>query len=158
MEQYDVGLVCLNGHEVNSASRSSPQFNTKCCEECGEPTIDACPKCRTAIRGHYLGGYTCADWIAPKCCHECGAPYPWTERKMEALASAIQELDELNDAERSKLKESIPDVIHETPKTQAAIARFKKAIGKAGVIGGKLLTEVLSKVAAEIVVKSMNIT
>jgi len=55
------------------------------------------------------------------------------------------------------LKESIPDAIAETPKTEIAIARFKKAIIKAGVIGGKLLTDTLSKVAAEIVVKSIGI-
>jgi hypothetical protein len=82
---------------------------------------------------------------------------PWTQRKTEALAEAIEWLDDLTDTEKDKLRESIPDVIKETPRTDTAIAIFKKAIGKAGAIGGKLLTDVLSKVAAEVVVRSMNI-
>jgi hypothetical protein len=160
MGKYDVGLVCLNGHEVNSEFRSSPEFNAKFCKQCGEQTIHACPKCGVPIRGFYkvqgvidLGH----SWSIPQYCHECGAAYPWRERKEKALATAIEELDELTAAERDKLKESIPDAIAETPKTEIAIARFKKAIIKAGVIGGKLLTDTLSKVAAEIVVKSMGI-
>ena len=82
---------------------------------------------------------------------------PWTQRRTEALAEAIEWVEELPDADKDKLRESIPDVIKETARTDTAIARFKKAIGKAGQVGGKLLTDVLSKVAAEVVVKSMNI-
>lgn len=93
----------------------------------------------------------------PKHCHECGAPYPWTERKKEALAAAIDELNELDETERDRLKESIPDILQETPKTQTAIARFKKAINKVGKISGKLLTDTLSNIAAEVFVKSMGI-
>jgi hypothetical protein len=157
MEQYDVGMVCLNGHEVNAACRANPEYSSKFCKECGGPTFDACPKCKAKIRGLDNEGFDMGLWTVPKHCHECGAAYPWTERKEKALATAIEELDELTDAERDTLKESIPDAIAETPKTEIAIARFKKAIIKAGVIGGKLLTDTLSKVAAEIVVKSIGI-
>jgi len=91
----------------------------------------------------------------PMHCHECGKQYPWTQRRAGALADAIELLDELTDSEKDKLIESIPDVIQETPKTETAVARYRKAISKAGAIGGKLLTEVLVKVAAEVVVRSM---
>lgn len=157
--EYDVGLACLNGHAVNGSSRSSPEFNSKHCDQCGEPTICCCPKCQTEIRGfcHIPGVLSCSDWDVPKHCHECGAPFPWTQRKTEALAEAIEWLDELTDDEKDRLKESIPDVIHETPRTDTAVARFKKAIGKAGKAGGKLLADVISKVAAEVVVQSLNI-
>lgn len=159
MAHYDVGLVCLNGHSVNSKSHSSPEFNTKFCRGCGEPTIDTCQKCKAPIRGycHIEGVITMRSWKPPRHCHECGEAYPWTERRREALAAAIEELDELTETEREKLRESIPDVIQETPKTETAVARFKKAIGQAGTVGGRLLSDVLTKVAAEVVVKSMGI-
>jgi hypothetical protein len=159
MGQYDVGLVCLNGHAVNSDSRSSPEHNVKFCKQCGEKTIDACPACGVAIRGSYnvAGILDMHEWPVPKHCHGCGAPYPWTERKKEALLAGIAELDELTEAERDKLKEAIPDVLSETPKTETAVARYKKAIIKAGAIGGKLLNDILTKVAAEVVVKSLGI-
>jgi hypothetical protein len=62
----------------------------------------------------------------------CGKPYPWTTRRAEALAEAIDELDELQAADRDKLKQSIPDVLRETAKTETAAARFGKAIRGAG--------------------------
>lgn len=156
--EYDVGLVCLNGHSVNGNSRSSPEFNAKHCDKCGEPTIDRCPKCQTDIRGFcHIPGIVYCSWDVPEHCHECGAPYPWTQRKTESLAEVIEWLDELTDNEKDRLREAIPDVIHETPRTDTAVARFKKAIGKAGTAGGKLLTDAISKVAAEVVVQSLGI-
>lgn len=153
---YDVALVCLNGHEINSFSHYSPEHNTKYCEECGEPTIDVCQECDEPIRGNSLESVV-LHWTAPKHCHNCGKPYPWMKRKTDALAEAIDELDEMSESERGRLKESIPDLIQETPKTSTAITRFKKAITKGGAVGGKLLTDILSKVAAEVVVKSLDI-
>ena len=159
--EYDVGLVCLNGHIVNSMSRSNPSGNSKFCHKCGEPTINACESCHAEIRGygHFYGpgGSVGHPMTLPMHCHECGKAMPWTQSRAVALAEAIEWVEELPDADKDKLKESIPDVINETARTDTAIARFKKAIGKAGAIGGKLITDTLSKVAAEVVVKSMNI-
>lgn len=153
---YETGQVCLNGHPTTAYFRSSPERHSKFCGECGQSTITACPKCSAEIRGAYIvpnvisigGGYD-----PPSFCHECGAAYPWTERKSAALAEAIDELDQLSQADREKLKQSIPDVIQDTPKTQTAASRFGKAIGSAGQWGGKLLTEVLTKVATEAALK-----
>ncbi len=155
--RHDVGLACLNGHEIDDSSRSSPEFNTRFCQECGEPTIDACPGCESSIRGLYDGGGYAGGWAVPKCCHNCGQPYPWTTRRMESLAATIDELDELNEDERNKLKGSIPDVSQETTMTGTTIARFKKALGKAGTIGEKALTDTLSKVATQIVLGNLGI-
>ena len=119
--------------------------------------MSACAKCDVPIRGyfHMDNVIRSGNWRPPRYCHECGAAYPWTERRREALVAAIEELDELSQDERNRLKESIPDVIQETPKTQTAVARFKKAIAKAGTVGGKVLYDVFCKVAAEVAVKSM---
>jgi hypothetical protein len=96
-------------------------------------------------------------WEIPSYCHECGAAYPWTERKAEALAEAIGELDQLSAEDREKLKQSIPDVITETPKTELAASRFSKAMGKAGQAGRKLLSEMLTNVAADAALKLMGL-
>lgn len=154
---YDVGLVCLNGHAVNSMSRRHPDSNAKFCKDCGQPTIDACPSCQTTIRGflHVPDVIGRCRWDVPAYCHECGKPYPWTDRRSAALSEAIDEADELSDSEREKLKQSIPDILKETPSTDTAVARFKKAIAKAGKVSGKMLYDVTTKVAAEVVVKSL---
>ena len=155
---YETGQVCLNGHPITAYFRSSPERDSKFCGQCGAETITLCQKCNTAIRGAYVvprvisigGGYD-----PPSFCHKCGAPYPWTDRKSAALAEAIDELDsELPEADRAKLKASIPDVINETPQTQTAAARFGKVIKQAG---GKLLSDVLAKVASEVVLQQLGL-
>jgi hypothetical protein len=161
MGTYDVALVCLNGHAVNDSTRSQPQHSSPRCKKCGQPTTDRCPDCSTPIRGYYRpedGVYRLYKnpWHPPAYCHQCGKPYAWTERRAAAIAEAIAEVDELTEAEREKLTKSIPDVLAETPNTETAIVRFKKAIAKAGKLGGKLLYDVLTNVAAEGVVKSLS--
>jgi len=155
--EYDVGLACLNGHEINGSSQSKPEFNAKFCQECGELTINACPECGTKIRGDYGDEWDGVPWTLPKYCHDCGEPYPWTKRRMEALAAVIDELEQLNEDEQGKLKESIPDVTAQTPKSGLAVARFEKALAKAGEFGKKVLTESLSKVASVVVLRSLGI-
>lgn len=155
--RYDVGLACLNGHPVNGSAYESSEFNAKFCKRCGEPTIDACPACESKIRGycHVPGVISFRGWKVPAFCHQCGAPYPWTERRKKALADAIADLEELDEGDRSKLTEAIPDVISETAGTEVATARYKKAIAKAGKLSGKLLYDVLVRVATDAVTKSL---
>lgn len=65
-------------------------------------------------------------------CRNCGKPYPWTKAAIEAATELIEEEEELDDIQRNKLLSSLPDIISETPKTQVAITRFKKALLAAG--------------------------
>jgi hypothetical protein len=69
----------------------------------------------------------------------------------------IDELDGLGDEEKAKLKKSVGDIVADTPNSQTAVLRFKKAASKVGQLGGRLLTEVPSKVAAEAVRKAMGL-
>jgi hypothetical protein len=158
---YEVGQVCLNGHPITGYYKSRPARHSKFCPDCGRETITACPDCEAPIRGEYevpgvvsIGG---SGFSPSSYCHHCGKPYPWTNSRIEALTEAIDELDELPEADREKLKASIPDVINDTPKTEAAASRFGKAIGMAGKWGGKLLSDVLAKVASEVVVHSLGL-
>lgn len=159
MSHYDVGLACLNGHAINSSSDTQPEHNSKFCSECGEPTIHECPQCGVSIRGYcYVEGViTLSEWEPASHCYECGSPYPWVQRRSEALAEVVDELDELKPEERDRLKKSIPDILTDTPRTETAVHRFKKAAAKIGKTGGKLLTDVLSKVATEAVKSSMGL-
>ena len=155
---YDVALICLNGHIVNQSSKSLPECNAKFCKRCGEPTVDSCGKCGSNIRGHETvrgTGFSMSG--APGHCHECGCPYPWTERKLEGLRETIQELEGLSDNERESLTKSIPDLIADTPKTETAVYRVKRAMTKVGSVGGEILKNVLVKVAAESVKKQLGI-
>lgn len=151
--EYRVGLACLNGHGINQRADAEPALNAKFCPHCGEQTIQFCVHCKTPLRG-------CLDiegvpgpnrWDVPNHCYECGAAYPWTERRSQALADAIDELDVLDADERERLKKSIPDILVETPKSETAVLRFKKAAAKAGAAGGNLLMNILGKVAADAV-------
>jgi hypothetical protein len=100
---YDVGLICLNGHVINSLSLQHPESNSPFCKECGEKAINACENCNTPIRGFDLDSGCCGLEV-PKHCHNCGNPYPWTQRKIDALIDAIGMLDELNQNETNQLK------------------------------------------------------
>ena len=157
MGEYAVGMACLNGHKICGDAEGSPEFSEAFCSKCGAPTITACPSCEAKIRGFYRGEVSIIGWDLPLHCHKCGKPYPWTERKAEALQEMIDELDGLSDEERERLKKSIPDIIADTPKSETAALRFKKAVAKVGQAGGKMLIDVLTNVATEAVKKSMGL-
>lgn len=155
--RYDVALVCPNGHTVNSSSQETPEHNADFCGQCGEKAINACPDCKTPIRGYCWNTGVVGFGYEPSAyCHSCGKAYPWTERKVAALAEAIDEADQLSPDDKAKLKESIPDIVVETPKSNTAAARLKSGIAKAGKTGGKLIYDVAIKVAAEVVTKSIS--
>lgn len=165
MAFYDKALICAHGHLINSAAETNPGRNSQFCPKCGEPAVGECLNCETPIRGdeyeddfegvEFLGPNNLGFHTIPGHCHACGKPYPWTERKAEALHEMIDELDGLSDEERAKLKGSIPDIIADTPKSETAALRFKKAVAKVGQAGGKMLMDVLTSVATEAVKKAL---
>src|SRR6266699_2211008 len=105
---HDVALICLNGHTVNDSSRTSPQFNKKFCDRCGEPTTSECPACKAPIKGDYKApGFIVighGEMPPPAYCEACGKGFPWTERKLAAAREVIDELHELSKEEQEKLK------------------------------------------------------
>lgn len=155
MAEYYLGVACLNGHEVSSWADADRESHTKFCSQCGEPTISQCSECQTSIRGAMKGSLS--TWKVAPHCHACGKPYAWTQRRAEALAETLNELDELNHEERERLKKSIPDIIADTPRSETAVLRFKKAAVKVGAVAGKLLMDVLSSVATAAVKKSLGL-
>ena len=132
-EGYDTALVCLNGHSLNSSSTRLPQFNTKHCEECGEPGIAECPACHHAIRGTYWGGGGLSvNYDVPRHCPGCGKPYPWTERAVDAARELISLSEKLSPAEKEDFTRAVSDVATDTPRSKAAAQKIKIYSAKAG--------------------------
>ena len=125
---YDVAQICLNGHVVNSYTKTEPTRNSNFCSACGKATTTKCTSCNHEIRGHSLDyGYL---YDAPSYCLECGAAYPWTSLKIQTLLELIRETDGISDDNKTKLIESTDDIIIDTPKTKLASNRFKLILNK----------------------------
>lgn len=128
---YFTAFICKNGHEISSTTYSC---NDKFCTKCGSPIISKCPNCNTTIRGCYDSQFEyLVDYDVPAYCPACGKPYPWTAAAIEATMYMIQESD-IQNTDQEKLIESLPDMIAETPKTQLAAVRYKKAAAVGGFI------------------------
>lgn len=164
-EHFDDALVCQNGHVANDAVRGNPSRNGKHCMVCGAQLSSTCGECGASIRGRStIADYSQASSISgeprivgramgqlPNFCYQCGKPHTWTSRHAEALDELLGELEGLEAEERERLRKSVPDILADTPKSNVAVTLFKKAISKVGQAGGKLLMDVLSKVATEAV-------
>ena len=124
--------ACMNGHTlVTSHLIGKDEF----CEKCVAKMIDKCQECGYSIREWDYGGMVALGtpkYVRAAYCKNCGKPYPWTNAAIEAATELIEEEDELDEIQRNKLLSSLPDIVSETPKTQVAIVRFKKALLSAG--------------------------
>lgn len=159
MGHYDVAQICLNGHVITERTQRAPERMQKFCKQCGEPTITECQNCNAPIRGYYQveGVVTLSAGAptAPSYCHECGHPYPWSEKKLEAAWELADELEELNDEEKEKLKNSLEDITRDSPKTELATTRVKKILGKLGKESYEIAKNILIDLATEAAKKSL---
>jgi hypothetical protein len=75
---YDTAQICQRGHLIVASVEALPGHRADFCPQCGTATIDACPKCHTAIRGHLRGtaGHGMTGSV-PVFCYSCGTPFPW---------------------------------------------------------------------------------
>jgi hypothetical protein len=150
---YDVAQVCQNGHVINSLAQHYPNSNQDYCDKCGTATIVACPGCKTPIRGYYHvpGVIGFSDFAAPAHCYRCGSPFPWTQIARAAAQELAETLDALSAEECSELKESIDELLRETPRTRVAETKFKKLMRKAGKDAYEGMKSILTDVVSETV-------
>ena len=148
---HEVAQVCLSGHTVNENADGNPEFSKDFCTKCGAATITACPGCGSSIPGWWhLGGYITVDGnYVSAFCHRCGKPYPWTEAKLEAAKEFADMMEGLSDEEREKLKQSLPDLIADTPRTALAATRWKTYLAKTAQVVADGFKEVMYSVAVE---------
>ena len=153
---YSTPQLCLNGHIITMESRYESETTQKFCRRCGQPTISACQNCGTPIKGIYLGPPGPGPWRSPSFCHECGEPYPWTAEKLKAVQEVVNEDPNLTDAEKGTLKESVNDLVRETPRAPVAQKRYKMLAAKAGKETVKCLRELFVDIASETLKKAMS--
>lgn len=125
-------FICENGHPISTCSGSQPD---KFCQKCGARIISSCTNCGKTIRGIMRDdSYALfTKYAVPSYCPSCGKPYPWISNAIEATVCMLKE-SELSTADQDKLISSLPDILTETPQTQLASARYKKAIAIGGFI------------------------
>ena len=150
-DRYDVAQICLNGHVINSSTQESPQFNTKFCNRCGQPTTTQCKVCSNSIPGEYhtQGVISLFPFPAPAFCAHCGSRYPWTESRLKAARELTQDNEDLDDADKETLSKSLDDLVKDTPSTPVAANRFKKLMVKVGKEGAGAFRDILVDIASE---------
>lgn len=176
--EYYLAQICRNGHALETALEeqhlSARHQKHPFCSQCGADTLVECEKCETPIHGQkalvvkrgssWIGEETEerypegeAAFTRPAYCHRCGSLYPWTEAALEAARQLIEETDDIDDDEKTKISDSLPDLLADTPKTQVAIARMQKWLSKVTVFTGNALKEIIVSVATEAVKKQLGI-
>jgi len=147
--RYSVAQICVNGHSVNAFSDRYPQHNEEFCQQCGSQTITACEKCNTPIRGKFIapGSFSSSLYVAPKFCLNCGHAYPWTQARIRAASELADLIEEFNETERQQLKESIQNIVQDTPETLIAAFKFRALMEKAGPVMKAALWETIAGVA-----------
>lgn len=161
MSYYNTAEICTNGHIISANSKSSN--HEEFCSKCGSKTIQECPHCNAKLRGweQSEGMVTIRSAKAvlplPAYCYTCGKPYPWTESAIESATLLIKEEEDFSEEQKSKLIESIPDIVSETPRTNVATIRFKKALLSAGKFTADGIRQFCLDFACEVVKNSMGL-
>lgn len=155
---YYIAAVCENGHYA-TASLESTSIDQGFCEQCGSKIITKCPECGTPIRGKYHspGLLDLTSFKVPAYCYKCGAAFPWTKSALEVATALIEEDDQLVPEAQSALIEVLPDIITETPKTNLAAIRFKKALASVGRFTAEGLRQFAIDFACELAKQQLGI-
>jgi hypothetical protein len=154
---FEAALICTNGHIINPAATSFPEENTSHCERCGSIAVGACPWCSEPIHGEYhlSGSIAIAPFSPPAFCWACGAPYPWTSARITAAQALAEEMAGLSEREREILKQSISELVHDSPYSAVAVVHFKRLLAKAGKGIAESLREILVDVLSEAAKKAI---
>jgi len=156
---HDVMQVCINGHKITEYAESQPESRQSFCADCGEKTIDACPKCGESIQGHHhmedVYDFT-DDYPVPKHCIHCGAAYPWQVAAIENLKEIFQE-SELSLQDREELDKALPDIMRDTPKTESASLKVKRIMAKLRKPLYDVAIKVVTDVASETTKKTLGL-
>lgn len=156
MNYYHNALICENGHILSPTIDLKTNFDSPFCTECGARTISKCPHCESEIRGV---SYDSLDFYysLPSYCHNCGKPYPWTESALKVAALLIQEDENLDNEQKQTLQDCLPDLITETPSTNLAVVRLKKALKKVGKFTGEGLLQFVNDFCCQLALKLLGL-
>lgn len=153
--RYDVAQICENGHVISGYHTSSPEFDQNFCDKCGALTITECPACHASIRGNVLDDYPNLYFGAPSFCMYCSKPFPWTQSKIAAATELANELENINEGEKTTLITSINDLVKDTPSTPLAVAKYKRIMVKVGTATAQIFRDILVDVLSEATKKAL---
>ncbi len=146
--EYCGATICLNGHVQSDSLAQSEKY----CSRCGVETFSECPKCSAPIRGQSKPKGTIlanSKYMKPYYCYQCSFPYPWTS-KIINNAVELASLDEIGEENIQLIRDAIPDLIVETPKTPVAVTKYKKGISNARGFIKDALRQLLVDVVCEL--------
>lgn len=139
--------ICENGHVLDNMMQDNEHYLYKHCSRCGELVYNVCTECQNPIPGAETNVSWCGTNVKPPYyCPFCGKPYPWTLKILESNQQRLKELDGLDENLKQLLCESLKDIMIESPNTELACDRFKRAF----VVAKKSIREILISILAEI--------
>jgi len=155
---HDVAQICLNGHVITAGYQRYPEYRKQHCDRCGAKTITECPTCHQAIQGDHVDPdaiiFVPGGFRAPAYCHSCGNPFPWTEQRLDALVELTKESASLAE-DRDDLGTLVPDLLANTPRSELAATRWRKALAKVEENIAPALRSLLTEIATEAVKKML---
>ena len=158
MGTYDVAQICENGHVISHGLKKQPAASRKFCEECGAPTLSACPQCEAHIPGDYIApNYYSTSYPRPSFCGECGTPYPWTRKAVDEFKGLAALVEGLDAEEREQLAATVDDLVADSPRTEGAVVRLKLLVPKLGGEAWGAMKAILINVATEAAKKQMGL-
>lgn len=156
---YTTAEVCPNGHHTTASAETSPALRSNFCPEWGEATFTNCKDCGGQIRGdyHVPGVVGFWEWSPPNYCHQCGEPYPWTTRRLATAKAMADEIDRLTPQDREILKQSLPELGRDSPRTDLAVTRYSKLREKMGKTAASAFDKVVGALATAAVKTTLGI-
>jgi hypothetical protein len=158
MSYYETAQVCKNGHVITDAYSESAELAKPFCPECGQPTITKCEHCDAEIQGRvHLDSVISSRKMerAPAYCFNCGEPFPWTRSHIEAVHELLELDGKIDDADRDTMRNALPDLLAETPKTQVAVVKAKAVMGRMEEGTYEAIKVIISGFASETVRKAL---
>lgn len=143
--KYGVALVCANGHVHSDGGILESAEAVNFCQRCGGRIIDACPACKSFIRGMTEFGQA---FRRPDYCPNCGKPYPWTAAEGRQTRKAIRSLAALSPAEQRTLAKDLETVATGKPEAPAARGRARELLKKVGSQAADGVTSLVSETIA----------
>ena len=155
MYPYHIAQICTSGHLITDSYDLFEYERRPFCPLCGSPTMTSCPSCGSDLLGSVEGSKDSV--VIHPYCGFCGEPYPWTKSALDNAAAIIQE-EEMFDAQlKEALSSSLPDVISETPGTNLAMIRLKKALSAAGKFTSDALRQFVIDFGCELAKQSLGL-
>ena len=83
------------------------------------------------------------------------ATFPWITEKLTAASALADELENLSEVDRDRIKQSINEITRDTPNTDLAAIRLKKFLGRATDAVGIALWKATVEIATEAAKKAL---